>query len=1013
MEGATGTPVPGATVELVPLRLAPSTRRSRRTGPTPQGYLRLSQPRSNVSGSYFLVARSGGQAVFDPQQLGFYRGAPPQPVRASLVFTDRSIYRPLQKLFWKVVAYHGRATRAPLPGRAERRRRRSTLLDANDQEVEQADGQDQRASARRRASSPFPPGGCSAAGTVAADAGGPRARSGSRSTSARPSRSRSRTPAERAAAQPARPTLTGEARYYFGLPVTSGTGALAGDPRSRSIPWWWCGGAGGSGAPGAQVVATGTSPLEADGTFGLDVHARGRRARSGSSEDVTYRYAGERRRHRRGRRDPLGRAQRSAWAASRSRRRSRRRRRASCARAAGDGSSVARTNLDGAAAAGQGHAGGCRAGAAGADALPGRASRCSGRAGADGKAARCRPRATRCARAGQGDVRAEAVMRRWPDGAEKARGELIHDAKGEREGARCRRCAPGAYRLRYETTDDVRREVRDRARAGRGGRQATPLAVPACCWREASSVKVGGTARFLVPRGLAGPAARSSSCTATGKRIERRLLTAGKDRAVIELPVRRRTAAASASRCRRCATTSCMTVHAERLRALGRQGAEGRVRHLPRQAAPGRQGDLAGHGEGPPTASSRRAPPSCWRTCTIQSLDIFAPHTRRRVLSLYPGADGVPAAAQPTLGAGDGRSGSRRTTSVRTCRLPDASRDDTLQVLRRLRHRRAGQRGGGRDGAMTARGMADARRRRGARWPRPAPPKRPLRADAGGEGAGACDGAAASRRRRPAGAACDAPAPVRRGRAAQAALRSNFAETAFLEPAAPHRRGRRGGHRVHRARLGDRVERVGPRASRSDLRGGSVSRQTRSVKELMVRPVPAALPARGRPGELKVVVNNASRPGAARRADASSIVDPETNESLLAALRRSTRTARRSRSRSAAGSGTNLDLPAHGARGAWARWRSRSSPAAGDLSDGELRPLPVLPGRMHLAQSRFVTLRDKDQRELTFDDLAQERRPHADQRAAGGHRRRAALLHACCRRCRTWSTTRTSAPSRR
>jgi hypothetical protein len=31
---------------------------------------------------------------------------------------------------------------------------------------------------------------------------------------------------------------------------------------------------------------------------------------------------------------------------------------------------------------------------------------------------------------------------------------------------------------------------------------------------------------------------------------------------------------------------------------------------------------------------------------------------------------------------------------------------------------------------------------------------------------------------------------------------------------------------------------------------------------------------------------------------------------------------------------------------------------AGDFSDGEIRPLPVLPGRMHLLQSRFAALRD-------------------------------------------------------
>ena len=43
---------------------------------------------------------------------------------------------------------------------------------------------------------------------------------------------------------------------------------------------------------------------------------------------------------------------------------------------------------------------------------------------------------------------------------------------------------------------------------------------------------------------------------------------------------------------------------------------------------------------------------------------------------------------------------------------------------------------------------------------------------------------------------------------------------------------------------------------------------------------------------------------------------------------------------------------------------------SGSLSDGELRPLPVLPSRMHLVQSRFVTLRDGQKKELHFEDLA-------------------------------------------
>ena len=43
---------------------------------------------------------------------------------------------------------------------------------------------------------------------------------------------------------------------------------------------------------------------------------------------------------------------------------------------------------------------------------------------------------------------------------------------------------------------------------------------------------------------------------------------------------------------------------------------------------------------------------------------------------------------------------------------------------------------------------------------------------------------------------------------------------------------------------------------------------------------------------------------------------------------------------------------------------------AGDVSDGELRPLPVLPSRMHLAQSRFAALKEPGRRELRFEDMS-------------------------------------------
>src|SRR6185295_15818450 len=42
---------------------------------------------------------------------------------------------------------------------------------------------------------------------------------------------------------------------------------------------------------------------------------------------------------------------------------------------------------------------------------------------------------------------------------------------------------------------------------------------------------------------------------------------------------------------------------------------------------------------------------------------------------------------------------------------------------------------------------------------------------------------------------------------------------------------------------------------------------------------------------------------------------------------------------------------------------------AGNVSDGELRPMPVLPSRVHLTQSRFVTLKGAARKELTFADM--------------------------------------------
>ena len=178
--------------------------------------------------------------------------------------------------------------------------------------------------------------------------------------------------------------------------------------------------------------------------------------------------------------------------------------------------------------------------------------------------------------------------------------------------------------------------------------------------------------------------------------------------------------------------------------------------------------------------------------------------------------------------------------------------------------------------------------------------------------------------------------------------------------------------------------------------------------------VPAALPARGRPRRAEG--RGQQRLGQARcRAQLTlDILDPETNASAarrVRARRRAGRAAVHRRGRAAAPTSRfrsrapkrvgSYRVQGHGARRATSR-------------DGELRPLPVLPGA-HAPRAVALRRRCKggERRTLTFADLAQGDDPTPDRRAAGRHRRRAALLRGARRRCRTSSTTRTSAPSRR
>jgi uncharacterized protein YfaS (alpha-2-macroglobulin family) len=203
-------------------------------------------------------------------------------------------------------------------------------------------------------------------------------------------------------------------------------------------------------------------------------------------------------------------------------------------------------------------------------------------------------------------------------------------------------------------------------------------------------------------------------------------------------------------------------------------------------------------------------------------------------------------------------------------------------------------------------------------------------------------------------------------------LRSDFSETAFWEP---HILLEADGSATVEFEVPDSVTEwnLWVHAVTDDLKGGSATRRAQSVKELMVRPYLPRFLREGDRATLKVVVNNAGEEpfdGALNFA----LFDPDTDEDLRELFGLTPERTSGVAFSVEPGGGADLSFPITvPARVGTVAFKVTAR--AGEFSDGELRPLPVLPGRMHLMQSRFVTLENEDRRELHFADLAAQDDP--------------------------------------
>ncbi len=200
------------------------------------------------------------------------------------------------------------------------------------------------------------------------------------------------------------------------------------------------------------------------------------------------------------------------------------------------------------------------------------------------------------------------------------------------------------------------------------------------------------------------------------------------------------------------------------------------------------------------------------------------------------------------------------------------------------------------------------------------------------------------------------------------AVRSNFAETAFFMP---HLLTGKDGVTTLEYEVPDSITtwKMVASATTKDLRSGRTETSVISSRDLMVKPF---LPRFLREGDVSVVsavvANTTDRE--LRGAVSIRVEDSVTGQVLNDAFKLKTTTA-------------SFVCPPKGDTTVYFEVTAPSRPgpvsfritAVSDaLSDGELRSIPILPGRYHLAQSRFVTLHGsetggKETRTMEFADM--------------------------------------------
>jgi alpha-2-macroglobulin len=972
--GSTGKPVYGADVILYQYDYNARHTQKESKRSNEQGIVEFTGNRQG--GRYFLVARHDNYVTYDSSPFFLYEPAQPARQTATLIFTDRSIYRPQQKISWKAILYSKEPDGIQfkvLPSSTLT----ISLRDMNRQIVE---SKIVVTNGFGTASGEFmiPSGRALGSWSLESRTQNPPA---SVSQSMIRVEEYKRPTFEAKMIDPTEPlrlnqkaTLKGEAKYYFGLPVSSGQVKWL-VRRDPVLPWWWgfCSWRDDASfrSPRSQVVASGTATLKEDGTFSLSFLPEVDE-RLGKNKEISYRYSvtadvtdegGETRPAQRSFR--LGFVSIEAAATLD---------KAFFFEDAPIKIDVLRASLDGVPRPGKGTWKIVALKGPAQTLLPAEQplfipkelqKKDEYQTPGDRERERWNP-----------SYNPEAVMLQWEEGAPQQSGALSHDDKGNAE-ITARQLAPGAYRLVYETLDDfgAKSEMKKNFIVAASSMK---LPLPAMLSVERSSVKVGGTARVLVHSGLK-EQFMVFELYRDGKCIKRSEMLSGKDPSVVKIPITEEDRGSLGIGLVLIRDNQFVQLQSSVRVPWDNKELKVEFSTFRDRLQPGHTENWSVKVKGPSGKDIAAPAAELLAYMYDRSLDAFVPHTPANPLSLYPNRNRSIQVRSNLTAAG---SASLPSNGFKREMYASGLTKDRLMFIDGYGIGGPGRRangsataGGGRGGGMGGFGggggmmgggmmMEDAVAQTGIRAtdapaPAPASPARLAEAPAmlmakGGVPGGVVGGIIA-----PADSA-----PVE--------MRSEFSETAFWQPQLLTNQD---GSVTFEFKVPDSVTswNVWVHAITKDFMSGSVKREAQSVKELMVRPYIPRFLREGDRADLKVVVNNASD----RELKGSlnfDIIDVATDQSILSDFGLAKSDASGKAFTVAKSGGANLTFPIK-TPSRVGQIAFKVTATSGNYSDGELRPIPILPGRMHLMQSRFVTLKDDAKRVMKFDDLARNNDP--------------------------------------